>query len=316
MEKNLKKLEHFFKTDAMIKKDLIINAPPSMDDAYNAESLIKYSNKLEDEIKYIFFQIKNVIKNFYDDSDILNFIDEMKTNIIENLAHSCRNLTMLQKFYNDYLTDMSEELIDEVRESFIGYSIFSDIPIEVLKKVKTLNELLHVIHTAIVNNENIYQSINIIGKRDIINPLSGGYVEKYPLTLYGEEGKLSKEIFDIFPTDNFFCGNTDIVSLEKSCNKIIMMIRDRGHALMIELEIGDKDVKVDYHIPKLCNIEMINSLPGIRKVKADSLPFSGTTGMYVVSKDKLASSVIDLISRVPTDMDSIHIDYNTGHIQH
>lgn len=305
MGDELKKLMHFFKTDTMIKRSLIINAPPSVGDAYNAESLIKYSDKLEDEIKYIFSQIKCVIKNFYNDPDILSFVDKMKANITENLAHSCGNLTLLRKFYNDYLTDMSEELIDEVRESFVGYSIFYGISVDMLKNVKTLNELLHVIHTAIVNDEKIYQSINVIGSKDIINSSTDDYVEKYPLVLYGEEGNLSKEIFDKFPTDNFFCGNTDIVSLENSCNKIIMMIRDRGHALMIEMEIGDRDVKVDYHIPKLCNIEMINRLPGIRKVQDDSPMFSGTTGMFIVPKDKLAPSVIDLISSVPTDMDMV-----------
>lgn len=132
--------------------------------------------------------------------------------------------------------------------------------------------------------------------------------------MYGEDGAFAKEIFDKFPTNNFLCGETDIVSLENTCNKIIMMIRDRGHALMIEMEIGDKDVKVDYHIPKLCNIEMINNLPGIRKVKEDSVMFSGATGMFVVPKDKLAISVIDLISKVPTDMNIISVNNYKGHM--
>lgn len=112
MEENLKKLEHFFKTDIMIKKTLILNAHPNVNSAYNIQSLIKYSDKLEDEIKYMFSQIKSVIKNFCDYPYFLEFINRMEKNIIKNLAHSCKDLEKLQVFYNDYLTDMSEELIN------------------------------------------------------------------------------------------------------------------------------------------------------------------------------------------------------------
>ena len=80
-----------------------------------------------------------------------------------------------------------------------------------------------------------------------------------------------------------------------------MMIRDRGHALTIEIDIDGNDAIIKYFIPKLCNINMINSLPGVNKVKNTEV--IGTTGMFKTSVNDLSNKLYHFISMVPTDSD-------------
>ncbi len=79
-----------------------------------------------------------------------------------------------------------------------------------------------------------------------------------------------------------------------------MMIRDRGHALTIEISLNNNIARLEYFIPKLCNIDMINSLPGVNKVNKNSI---GATGILEIDINKLPNCLFDLISRVPMDSD-------------
>lgn len=84
---------------------------------------------------------------------------------------------------------------------------------------------------------------------------------------------------------------------------MFLMSRERGHALSIEVTINDDIARIEYFIPKLCNIEMINNLPGINKVKEGSI---GATGAIEVDKSTLTETLIDFIRKVPTDSDMIY----------
>ena len=55
---------------------------------------------------------------------------------------------------------------------------------------------------------------------------------------------------------------------------------------------------------KLCNIDMINRLPGINKVTSDSI---GATGVIVTEIKYLSDTLVDFILKVPTDTDMISI---------
>ena len=88
------------------------------------------------------------------------------------------------------------------------------------------------------------------------------------------------------------CGITDIVSLK---NKVLMMIRDRGHALTIDMDTTNpKEVEVKYFVPKLCNEEMIRKLPGINE---SSITKSGASGFFVSDKDKITKDLFDFIEK-------------------
>ena len=115
--------------------------------------------------------------------------------------------------------------------------------------------------------------------------------------MYGEETELSRKLFEGIPED-LDVGCTEIVSMP---NKILMMVRDRGHALTIDMDTTkENDIGVKYFVPKLCNRGMIEALPG---VNASAISDNGATGFFVTSKDEMTSKVLDFIGKVPTDND-------------
>ena len=146
-------------------------------------------------------------------------------------------------------------------------------------------------HASIMNNENILQSIPVISEK--INS------HKYPITLRGNSFEHFNKLLELFPLD-LDVSWTDMVCINEK--KLIMMVRDRGHALTIEITLNSNTARIEYFIPKLCNIEMINSLPGINKVNEDSI---GATGAFETDIDNLAESLFSFISKVPTDEDMV-----------
>ena len=84
--------------------------------------------------------------------------------------------------------------------------------------------------------------------------------------------------------------------------KLIIMVRDRGHALTIEVTLNNNIARIEYFIPKLCNIEMINNLPGVNKVNKNSI---GATGVIETPINTLPGVLFDFISKVPTDYDMV-----------
>lgn len=77
-----------------------------------------------------------------------------------------------------------------------------------------------------------------------------------------------------------------------------MMVRDRGHALSIEIEKENDKYYVKYFIPKICNIDMVNSLKGVNKVTRDS---KYTVGVFETDLERLPFEIINFISKVPMD---------------
>lgn len=185
---------------------------------------------------------------------------------------------------------MDENLIEEVKKKFVGYSplTLGHLP-ELINKAKTINELLHVIHSYIINNEFILQSMPVIATKK-------NGVSRDSMVLYGEKTELAQKLFDAIPSD-LDCGHTDIISMQ---DRILMMIRDRGHALTIDIDSSDEkgDILVKYFVPKLCNEEMIKKLPGVENISPNV-----ARGMFICKEDALSKRLFDFIGRVPTDAD-------------
>ena len=184
--------------------------------------------------------------------------------------------------------------IDNVKRECVGYTFGSTTSVEMAVSV---NELLHFIHSYVINNDEILQSI------PLLNEKKNNY--DYPISLRGVKSPVFEQLFNLFPLD-LDCGWTDMVVINDK--KLIMMVRDRGHALTIDISLNNDMARIEYFIPKLCNIEMINNLPGINKVNENSV---GATGVMEVPINTLPSVLFDFISRVPTDNDMI-INYGRG----
>lgn len=290
--KNLEAMKEFFERDMKIKETLMSLAPTEADD-YDELSRMEYLDKLEKGLDSLEYDTLASIKKFGFGEELNNTIREYFANKKKSMAVGKYEAGICQKIYNSEFASMSENFIEEVKEGFVGYAFFSN-PSKLpgfVKKAKTVNELLHSIYSSIVNNDEILESMPQIGtKRNTIEE---------PITLYGEENEVAEKIFKEFPLE-MDCGITDIVSLK---NKVLMMIRDRGHALTIDMDTTNpKEVEVKYFVPKLCNEEMIRKLPGINE---SSITKSGASGFFVSDKDKITKDLFDFIEKVPTDGDMV-----------
>ena len=286
MKENLEKMEKFFKYNLEIK-NILYNTMPKETDKYNKDTIIEYSDKLFKALNDIEYYVNTMLENFSfvekDKEYFKNFIKALKNELIK-CGYDYNKLT---KFYEVCFSNMSEELIDKVGNEikggvYIGYGVSLD-------EAKSLNEVLHVVHQTIVNDENNYRNLPIISQKQ--------NYEGNSVTLYGKENEISNKIFNFIP----YTLSSDYVEIMSLSNdKVILMVRDVGHALSIEIEKENDKYYVRYFIPKICNIDMINSLKGVKKVKKGD---NYTVGVFESTLEKLPFELIDFISNVPTDMD-------------
>lgn len=286
---NLIKLQHFFSVDTRIKKEMYNNTPPSDNGYLDEKSLCQYTDNLEDSLKYMFTELKCISLDIFGKDDyILNKIEDLEVLVKNSFYLSGLDIDKLRNFYKSFITNMEPDFIDEVKKECVGYKMFQDLPID---KANTVNELLHLIHSYVLNNENILHRIPVVAQK------TNEY--GYEIVLRGSSNNTFSELFNGLPLD-LDVGPTDMVCLDDE--KLLMMVRDRGHALTIEITLNNDIARVEYFIPKLCNIDMINVLPGVNKVNEDSC---GATGIFEVNKNDLSGSLIAFISKVPMDSDMV-----------
>ncbi len=289
MEKteNFEKLNRFFEANLRIKEAIATSAPPGIFQYFDEE---KYSNKLEENIKFIFSELRNIVKDFFGQASIFYLkVQQLEVDTKHEFYKCGLDKKKLREFYNNFISYMSPEFVALVKESCVGYTI-DNRKYDPMDKFTTVNELLHYLHCYIMNSNFLYQSIPLISeKKNFFN---------YPITYRGTKTEMFDSIYENFPLD-LDVGHTDLISLNDK--KLLMMVRDRGHALTIELTIKGNIARFEYFIPKLCNVDMINSLPGVNKVKENSRV--GTTGVFEIPVQGLPYMVYDFISRVPMDKD-------------
>ncbi len=285
------KLQHFFSVDVKIKKELFDIAPQSLDGYMDEESVSKYTDKLNDSLIYIFNELKCVTLDIFGkDSHVFKRICLLEKNTMESFYNCGFDINKLKSFYQKYISNMEPAFIDSVKSKCFGYYIFySTSPAD---EATSINEILHFIHSYIINNEKILQSIPLLKKKNNSN--------NYPISLRGVKSPIFKQIFKMFPKD-LTGGCTDMVAINDK--KLIIMIRGRGHALTIEVTLNNNIARIEYFIPKLCNIEMINNLPGVNKVNKNSI---GATGVIETPINTLPGVLFDFISKVPTDYDMVN----------
>ena len=293
IDEKLIKLQHFFAIDVEIKKGMY-HIVPSKIEEYSGGSVIQnYTNELSDFLDYTFSELKCVcIDMIGTNSNVFKRICELEKKI-KNSFYSCGfNIDKLKKFYIQYISNMEIDFINSVKEECVGYTMGYT---QSADKAVSINEMLHFIHSYVVNNSFILRSLPVLNQKN--NDFN------HPIVLRGIKVSEFEQLFEQFPI-NLEVGCTDMVTISEK--KLIMMVRDRGHALSIEITLNKNDARIEYFIPKLCNIEMINMLPGINKVNNDSI---GATGVVEVPMEYLSKKLFDFISKVPMDSD---MKFETG----
>lgn len=287
MEENLVKIENFFRLDLKIK-DLLCKCKPEELNTYNDELGIKYGEKLLDVLEIIKDCFYQMILEMNLGNDIEKIVNERFELYKNKIINSNYDLDKLKAIYKNYFYEMDEGIISRIKNECVGYT-FPDIN-SVAKDCLTINELLHLFHQYVTNNENYYQTMPKIAQKTNF--------ENAKITLYGRDNTLARQIYNTFPLD-MSCGYTDILSMGESAD-ILMMVRDKGHALSLEIHNENDRVFVKYFIPKICNVDMVNRLKGVDKVDNTH---GYTTGLFDVNYDSATDEIINLIDGVPTDMD-------------
>ena len=289
----LAKLQHFFEMDVKIKKEMLKISPPNNYQCLDENSLIKYTDLAYETIIFIFNELKRMIMDMFitDKLYFLEKVDILQQEIIKKFIDCSTNINDLRYFYKYYVSYMDKSFIEIVKSECYGYG-----PHDVKKSissVRTPNEILHLIHSYVMNNEEILLSIPLINQKN--NNFN------YPISFRGVTNLLFEQVFLNFPID-LDCGLTDIIGVND--NKLLLMVRDRGHALTIEITLNDDIARIEYFIPKICNIDMVNSLPGLfTKVNDDSV---AAVGVIEVDKKNLCNVLYKFISNVPTDNDIVY----------
>ncbi len=281
---SLENMEKFFKYDIEIKK-IINKVVPKEEYKYNKETIMEYSDCLFQALNDIEYYIENILNNF-------NFLDTDKkyfNNLIkiykDELIKNGYDFSKLKQFYRVCFADMSKELVNKVGCNCFGDGSFG-VP---LKEAKSLNEVLHIVHQTIINDENNFRNLQVLAQKKNI--------EGNNITLYGTLNEISSQIFAAFPEDL----KTDYVYIMSLNNdKVIMMVRDVGHALSIEIEKENDKYYVRYYIPKICNVDMVNDLKGVNKVTKNSIY---AVGVFETTKERLPLEISSFVLKVPTDID-------------
>ena len=236
---NFELLKRFYKFFNILKSKMLDMCPPNYLSAFDDNTIIEFVQKTEDSLEDIFFFLKEFYA-IYMGKDILDIISHFEKETMYEFNQCGYNLRKLKKFYNDKIAYMDDKhFVDLVKKECYGYSI-NGLPLKSIDCAKTLNEYAHVLHMYVTNNENIYEKCNEIGNK------TNNY--NYPICLFGDEDTFANDIFNLFPND-LDVGDTNIVSIDK--DTAIMMIRDRGHALTIEIHQEEKVFYCRYFIPKL-----------------------------------------------------------------
>ena len=283
----------FFKKDGDIKRELVALAPNEQ--FTHNDDPVRYSNRLYEGTKEIIDDLSSMMDSFYQSDTIEKRLEQIEADVVNAGANSDK----LARVYQDDFASMSEGFAKRIHQEAVGY-IDHDLH-QFDDEAVSINEILHLVHSSIVNDEKILHSLPVLESSE----------ERYRKTvLYGtndSENPVAREIYN--QIKNSKESFSDIVSLP---DRTLMMIRDRGHALTldIEKEKGSGDYYVNYFIPKICNVDKVNQLPGVRRVaKKDgqSQVLEFTTGIFRVRDEAdVASSVTSFITMVPTDKDIVY----------
>lgn len=280
---SIQELERFFELDLIVKK-LIESSRPNI---YGSnvvdleEDLLKTIETFRKAINQMLFLSR------------LDLEEEFNTrlNRIKSDIENCDfNINKLLFTYENDILRMSDNFEESLENNIHGFSLQETLFVP-LRYCNTVNDMLHYVHFYVINNDKIMASMNLLDAKYEDEYNIGGY------RLYGRESAEARNIFNNLPENE---ARIDEVSFN---NHILIMVRDRGHALSIDInKENDDNYRVSYFIPKVCNVDMVNSIKGVKKINPDYQDsFSSTHGEFVVKKDNLGTEIRDFITSVPTD---------------
>ena len=280
-ENNLEKLVDFFDADTRIKQTMKELSP------YDNEETSDYSDRLYRGLGEMTYDLKTIMNNYYPSEEI----DDTLEKIQEKTIHASGSLEKLTDVYKTNIINMNQNFVEDVKKETVGYYI-SKNEHSLDKKVTSINEALHLIHSSITNNEYLLQNLPVLETSN----------EKDGFVLFGQENPTAKAIFDSV-SHSEINGHTDVIGIK---DRTLMMIRDYGHATTLDIQKENNKYYVNYFIPKVCNVEKINNLPGLQKLATSTSDKVSGTFEVDSENEAIGDRVTEFISKIPTDSDVVY----------
>ena len=207
--KRFNALKNFFKEDADLK-DLMINLAPSDQDLYTEDDRVKYTDNVSKELNAMKSRLKSIFSDL--NIPINGILDKFFKNKMTELATTLGKDKGIEDFYKTSITDMRIQFIENIKGEFQGYTLFKGDLGTNIQKAKSVNELLHVFHSYVMNNDYLLRSMPLISEKN----------ENSNVRLYGDETSVAKRIFEEFP-DGIESDEVSIIGMD---DLTLLMVRD------------------------------------------------------------------------------------------
>ena len=320
----LNKFKHFFEIDMALKQKLV-NLAPAVD--LSGDIAFKYADKLYNSLSSIERQLIDIANTFDFGNDVKKAIQDSVEEYRNRIIKTDYSSADLKRIYNECFAMMSEKNLDLIRKNVFPYSmIYNDydatiqelidtgaeqwiIDEEILAKKEAItldkiinqcgsvNEILHTFHDYITYDVDLLRTIQT--RKQKSND------EGYMISLRGTEGEIAKQLFQKYDI-SMSSGDVEVISFDD--NNTLLMCRDRGHALTIEIQKkNDSEVGIYYFVPKMgaggsildySNID----LKGISSKKGSSF----IIGSFVSNVELAVDEVMNIIKLMPTDKEMMH----------
>lgn len=302
LKKALNNMENFFELDVEVKTLLskLAHGENKVD-----VNLIDYSDRLWKALPRVESRLKRICEIYNIDSDVVETIEKCFKNYEGIIANAKYTDEGLRQVYNECYGKINQDTLDLIHDKLKGDTYWdSSVLKSIIHEDMSANEILHALHSYIINNKPIMDSIEDISSHTLSNV-------KDVISLKGEQNKLANEMYQKLIATNeaipkelssICVGSTDIISV--SSDKIIIMVRDKGHCLTIECNLqANGQWGVSYFIPKTISEDKVIKLKGITGYHRGDEYASGS---FVTDAEDLADDITKLINDMPTDS---HIMY-------
>lgn len=283
MEKErLNKLKIFLDYDNRVK-ELMLRTIPKREELTNDRAIIEYEDELDKSLEEIEYYLYYMTNSFY--QAYLSVLERFLKKVRHNFQMASMKTEETRKSYLEDVIQMRPEFLESLGKGFKGYSVLYG---EGVLEPVSINEYLHLLHCYVLNNSDLYRSMPELD-----------FASNRDTHLLGENDKLARSIAENLEKASIISGRIDIIGLN---DRILIMARNFGHALTLNITYENGYAFADYFIPKVCNLDMVNALPGIHTVK-DGEVFA--RGSFRTLKEEMPKALKEFIEKVPTDMDIV-----------
>ena len=123
-DNSMMRLQHFFTVNTKIKKEMYENVPPNSYGFLDSDSLVKYIDKLDDSLNYIFCEFKCIAKDFFGFDSLHYEKVELLERKVKSAFYNCGiDVEKLREMYKTCISNMETEFVDLVKKECVGYLV-------------------------------------------------------------------------------------------------------------------------------------------------------------------------------------------------